>query len=70
MGRAESLDESYFNKDAVVIDIGVSKNSEGKYRGDLDEKSVNGRIRAYSPVPGGIGSITNLLLLENVINFY
>lgn len=70
MGRAESLDESYFNKDAVVIDIGVSKNSEGKYRGDLDEKSVNGRIRAYSPVPGGIGSITKLLLLENVINFY
>lgn len=70
MGRAESLDETYFNQDAVVVDIGTSKNKEGKYRGDLDEKSVEGKISAYSPVPGGIGSITNLLLLENVINYY
>ncbi|MFR7761326.1 MAG: bifunctional 5,10-methylenetetrahydrofolate dehydrogenase/5,10-methenyltetrahydrofolate cyclohydrolase, partial [Peptoniphilus grossensis] len=70
MGRAESLDETYFNQDALVIDIGTSKNKEGKYRGDLDEKSVEGKISAYSPVPGGIGSITNLLLLENVINYY
>lgn len=70
MGRAETLDESYFNKDAIVIDIGTSKNKDGKYRGDLDEKSVDGKIKAYSPVPGGIGNITNLLLIENVIKFY
>ena len=70
MGRAESLDDTYFNEDAIVIDIGTSKNKEGKYKGDLDEKSVDGKISAYSPVPGGIGSITNLLLLENVINYY
>ncbi|MDU5467072.1 MAG: bifunctional 5,10-methylenetetrahydrofolate dehydrogenase/5,10-methenyltetrahydrofolate cyclohydrolase [Peptoniphilus harei] len=70
MGRAESLDDTYFNEDAIVIDIGTSKNKEGKYKGDLDEKSVDGKIGAYSPVPGGIGSITNLLLIENVINYY
>ena len=70
MGRAEVLDESYFNEDAVVIDIGTSKNKEGKYRGDLDEEAVDGKIGAFSPVPGGIGSIRNLLLLENVINYY
>lgn len=70
MGRAETLDETYFKEDAVVIDIGTSKNKEGKYRGDLDEEAVKGKISAYSPVPGGIGNITNLLLLENVINYY
>ena len=70
MGRAESLDDTYFNEDAIVIDIGTSKNKEGKYKGDLDEKSVDGKIKAYSPVPGGIGSITKLLLIENVINYY
>lgn len=70
MGRAESLDDTYFNEDAIVIDIGTSKNKEGKYKGDLDEKTVDGKISAYSPVPGGIGSITNLLLIENVINYY
>lgn len=70
MGRAETLDETYFKEDAVVIDIGTSKNKKGKYRGDLDEEAVKGKISAYSPVPGGIGNITNLLLLENVINYY
>ena len=70
MGRAESLDDTYFNQDAIVIDIGTSKNKEGKYKGDLDEKSVDGKIKAYSPVLGGIGSITNLLLIENVVNYY
>lgn len=67
MGKAEFLDETYFNENSTVIDIGTSKNKEGKYRGDLDESSVNGKIKAFSPVPKGIGSITNLLLLENVI---
>lgn len=70
MGRAESLDDTYFNESAIVVDIGTSKNKEGKYKGDLDEKSVDGKISAYSPVPGGIGSITNLLLIENVVNYY
>ena len=70
MGRAESLDDTYFNEDAIVIDIGTSKNKEGKYKGDLDEKTVDRKIKAYSPVPGGIGSITNLLLIENVVNYY
>ncbi len=70
IGKAEFFDESYFNENATVIDIGTSRNSEGKLCGDLDEKSVHKKIKAYSPVPGGIGSITNLLLLENVINYY
>lgn len=70
IGKAEFLDDSYFNKNATVIDIGTSRNSEGKLRGDLDEKSVDGKIEAFSPVLNGIGSITNLLLLENVINYY
>lgn len=69
MGKAEFLDETYFNENSTVIDIGTSKNKEGKFRGDLDEESVNGKIKAFSPVPKGIGSITNLLLLENVIKY-
>ncbi|MGO1580458.1 MAG: bifunctional 5,10-methylenetetrahydrofolate dehydrogenase/5,10-methenyltetrahydrofolate cyclohydrolase [Peptoniphilaceae bacterium] len=70
IGKAQMLDESYFNENAIVIDIGLSRNSEGKMRGDLDFKSVDGKISAYSPVPGGVGKITNLLLLENLVNYY
>lgn len=70
MGRAEMLDASYFNENSVVIDIGLSLNSVGKMRGDLCSEKIEGKISAYSPVPRGVGKITNLLLLENVVNYY
>ncbi|MDO5040514.1 MAG: bifunctional 5,10-methylenetetrahydrofolate dehydrogenase/5,10-methenyltetrahydrofolate cyclohydrolase [Peptoniphilus sp.] len=70
MGVAEMLDESYFTENSTVIDIGLSKNAEGKWRGDLNAAAVDGKIKAYSPVPKGVGSITNLLLLQSSLNFY
>lgn len=70
MGKAEMLDRSYFSKNSTIIDIGLSKNDQGKLAGDLDEKDVVDYVEAYSPVPGGVGSITNLLLLKNVLKFY
>lgn len=70
MGKAEMLDKSYFSKNSTIIDIGLSKNDQGKLAGDLDEKDVTDYVEAYSPVPGGVGSITNLLLLKNVLKFY
>lgn len=70
MGKAEMLDSSYFSKDSIVIDIGLSRNKEGNMRGDLNANSVEGKIYAYSPVPGGVGKLTNLLLLENVLKYY
>lgn len=69
MGRAESLDESYFHSASMIFDIGLGRNKEGKMRGDVDEQAVDGYVEAFSPVPGGVGSITNLLLLEHVLRF-
>lgn len=69
IGQAEYFDKSYFTKNSVIIDIGVSRNKEGKMRGDLDPKSIDGFVKAYSPVPGGIGKLTNLLLLESLFNY-
>lgn len=68
MGRAESLDSSYFHKNSIILDIGLGRNQEGKMRGDLDEKKIMGHVEAFSPVPGGVGKITNLLLLQNVLS--
>lgn len=70
VGKPEFLDKSYFNENATVIDIGTSKNKDGKFVGDLNEESVDGHIKAFSPVPKGVGSITNILLIENVVNYY
>lgn len=69
IGRAEYFDRSYFTKDSIIIDIGVSRNKDGKMRGDLDTLSIDDFVRAYSPVPGGIGKLTNLLLLESLIMY-
>lgn len=69
IGQAEYFDKSYFTKNSVIIDIGVSRNKDGKMRGDLDPKSIDGFVKAYSPVPGGIGKLTNLLLLESLFNY-
>lgn len=67
VGKSEFLDASYFNKDSIIIDIGIARNSEGKLTGDLKMESVDGKVKAYSPVPNGVGSLTNLLLLESII---
>lgn len=69
IGQAEYFDRSYFSNNSVIIDIGVSRNKEGKMRGDLDQTSIDGFVKAFSPVPGGIGKLTNLLLLESLFNY-
>lgn len=53
------------NKNAIVIDAGTSE-SKGKMAGDVDP-AVYPKVRAYSPVPGGVGPVTVACLLRNVI---
>lgn len=69
-GKSEFLDENYVSRESVVIDIGVSMNKEGKMRGDADFDSLNGFISAITPVPGGVGSITNMLLIKQSLNYF
>lgn len=70
MGVNDLLDESYFNENSIVIDIGISKNKLGKMVGDLSDEGAKQKVRAYSPVPNGVGSITNLLLLQSALRYY
>ena len=69
IGVAEFFDRKYFNENSIIIDIGVSRNSLGKMSGDLKSSDINGFVKAYSPVPGGIGKLTNLLLIESLFNY-
>lgn len=52
---------------AVVIDFGVNVNDEGKIVGDADAASLEGIASAYTPVPGGTGPVTALVLARNVL---
>ena len=52
---------------AVVIDVGMNRDEDGKLCGDVDEKSVAEVARALSPVPGGVGPMTIAMLISNTV---
>ncbi len=53
--------------DAIVIDIAITRNDQNKVVGDL-ELTGSTEIKAYSPVPGGVGPMTVASLMQNVVN--
>lgn len=68
IGRANFIGREYFDDDAgrqVVIDVGINP-VEGGIVGDVDYKSLIGTVGAVTPVPGGIGAVTNLVMLKHV----
>jgi methylenetetrahydrofolate dehydrogenase (NADP+)/methenyltetrahydrofolate cyclohydrolase len=52
---------------AVVIDVGMNRNSEGKLTGDVDFDSVSKVASYITPVPGGVGPMTITMLLQNTL---
>lgn len=70
VGKAKIWNETHFNENAVLIDIGINVDENGKLCGDIDTARVNGKVSAYTPVPGGVGVMTVLSLMENVIKSY
>ncbi len=68
IGKAHYLDESYFNpiKNTIVIDVGMNT-IDGKLTGDVDQKSIKDVVGAMTPVPGGVGPMTVITLIENLI---
>lgn len=53
-------------KNAVLIDGGIAVSKEKKVLGDVDRESVSGKAGFLTPVPGGLGPLTVVLLLKNV----
>ena len=66
MGRANIVDASYVRDGAVLIDVGVSLGADGKYTGDFDPSAYE-KASLYTPVPGGVGTVTNYMLMTHVI---
>ena len=67
VGKAGLIKKEHIKVGAVVIDVGISKDAAGKILGDVDYDSVATVASAVTPVPGGIGPMTILGLLENTI---
>lgn len=67
LGRPKHFGMEYFNEDSIIIDVGVSVTDDGKLSGDIDFDSVSENIGAITPVPGGVGSVTTTILLNQVV---
>ncbi len=52
---------------AVVIDVAMNRNNEGKLCGDVDYSAVSQKASFITPVPGGVGPMTRVMLLENTL---
>lgn len=70
VGKAKIWNETHFNENAILIDIGINVDENGKLCGDIDSKRVQDKVVGCTPVPGGVGIMTVLALMENVIKSY
>ncbi len=67
MGRADFITADMVKEGAVVIDVGINRNKEGKLTGDVDFEGVSKKASYITPVPGGVGPMTIAMLLWNTL---
>ena len=65
IGKAKFFDADYVKPGAVVIDVGINRDENGKLCGDVDFESVKDRAGYITPVPGGCGPMTIAMLMKN-----
>ena len=67
IGKADFITADMVKEGAVVIDVGMNRNAEGKLTGDVDFTSVSKVASYITPVPGGVGPMTITMLLQNTL---
>ena len=67
IGKAKFVTKEFVGKDAIVIDVGMNRDENGKLCGDVDFDSVEPAVYAITPVPGGVGLMTRAVLMENTV---
>ena len=70
VGREKFLGADGIKEGAVVIDVGINRNAEGKLVGDVDYDGVAPKTAAITPVPGGVGPMTVIMLMSNTLAAY
>lgn len=66
IGSANYIKEDMIKDNAIIVDVGVSRDSNGKISGDFDKECYK-KSYAYTPNPGGIGPMTRVMLLKNTL---
>lgn len=67
VGKPKFITWGLVKNGAVVIDVGINRDENGKLCGDVDFKDVSDRVSYITPVPGGVGSMTVAMLMKNTL---
>jgi methylenetetrahydrofolate dehydrogenase (NADP+)/methenyltetrahydrofolate cyclohydrolase len=66
-GKAKMLGAEHVGKDAVVIDVGINVDENGKLCGDVDFAAIEEQASMATPVPGGVGAVTTAVLAKHLV---
>ena len=67
IGQERFITSDYVKEGAVVIDVGMHRDSENHLCGDVEFKDVEPKVSAITPVPGGVGPMTIAMLMNNCV---
>ena len=67
VGKAKFVTADMVKPGAVVIDVGMNRDENGKLCGDVDFESVAPKCSFITPVPGGVGPMTISMLMQNTL---
>lgn len=67
IGKPKFFNKEYIKDGAVVIDVGIHRQENGKLCGDVDFDDVKDIVSAITPVPGGVGAMTVAMLMNNCV---
>ena len=67
VGKANFVTKDMVKDGAVVIDVGMNRDENGKLCGDVDYEGVSEVCSYITPVPGGVGPMTRAILMKNAV---
>lgn len=67
IGKANFFNEEYLKRGAVVVDVGINQIGDRKIVGDVRFEQVKNHVSAITPVPGGVGPMTTIMLMLQTI---
>jgi methylenetetrahydrofolate dehydrogenase (NADP+)/methenyltetrahydrofolate cyclohydrolase len=69
VGRAKMIKGEMLTQNSVIIDVGTNF-VDGKLLGDVDFDSAADKVKMITPVPGGVGTVTNQVLMRNIVKSF
>lgn len=70
VGKPNFIPGEWIKEGAMVIDVGINRNAEGKLTGDVQFDTAAERAGFITPVPGGVGPMTVAMLMQNTLQAY